>query len=180
MTGYEFLRETSLREVVEHFLRVEGTRPKYAAQRDEFASWAALDDDTFFQRVRAFAGARADTNPVLTWTIGTGGNKHYERVRRWVLAKIPLASLYSRGINPVMKRDLDDSQGNLVGFLTVATKYPEFRLDSVPEGDLAILFAVCRSCPGRLGVAELLDGAHRALAMAAKGIPETLAYVAEL
>jgi hypothetical protein len=180
MNSNEFVRGASLREVVEHFLRVEGTWPKYAAQRDEVASWSALDDDAFFERVRAFADARADTNPVLTWTIGTRGNKHHESVRRWVLAKIPLASLYSRGINPLMKKDLDESQGNLVGFLKAATKYAEFRLDSVPQGDLAILFAVAKSCPGRLGVAELLDGAHRALAMAATDIRETLAYVAEI
>jgi hypothetical protein len=180
--GYEVLRDATLREVLESFLRTEASRPECAAQRDAIDACFAptLDDDGFIKRVRDFATARNDVNPVLTWTIGTLQNKHHERVSRWVLAKMDIDSLFSCGINPTMKADLDAVQGNLARFSTVAHRYPEFRMGILPKGDQATIIAVARECGGRNGTIEVIDGAHRVVAMAGGRVQNTPAFLAEL
>jgi hypothetical protein len=146
-TEYHVVREATLREVLEHFLRTETMRPKYAGQREEFARWLPLDDLAFIQCVREFAASRDDVNPVLTWTVGTPGNTHHERVAHWVLARVPIAVLYSCGINLTTQADLDAARGNLARFSKFAHNHPEFRMDSVPAGDQAIIIAVARQSP---------------------------------
>ena len=141
---YQVVNEATLRDVLTHFLQTEAMRPKYAAQREEMTKWLSLDDPAFFRHLGQFADSRNDVNPVLTWTVGTPGNSHYERVTRWVLARVDIAALYSCGINPTMKADLDAVQGNLARFSRIANKYPEFRMDSVPAGNQATVIAVAR------------------------------------
>lgn len=178
--AYQALRQASPREVLEHFLEVEGTRPKFASRRDEFRRWRALHDRAFLERLRRFAEERDDVNPTLTWTVGTRGNQHYRRVQRWLVAKVTLDAIYSCGINTSMRADLDAAEGNLVRFAAVAGKYPEFRLDTVPEDKLATLIAVVNHQHGRRGTIEVLDGCHRVVAMISRGVRETTAFLAEL
>jgi hypothetical protein len=97
-----------------------------------------------------------------------------------VLAIVDIRSLYSCGINPKMKADLDAVQGNLARFSKVAHNYSEFRMDSLPEGDQATIITVDRRCAGREGTIEVIDGVHRVVAMAGREIPKTLAFLAEL
>ena len=66
-TGYQVIREATLREVLEHFLRAEMVRPKYTERREDLVEWLTLDDAAFLQRMREFAASRNDVNPVLTW-----------------------------------------------------------------------------------------------------------------
>jgi hypothetical protein len=178
--GYQVVRGATQREVLEHFLRTEVMRREYAEQREEIVGWIALDDEGFFRCMRQFADSRADVNPVLSWTIGTPGNRHHERVARWVLARVDIKSLYTCGINPMMKADLDAVQGNLARFSTVGHKYPEFRMDSLPDGGQAIIVGVARQSVGRDGTIEAVDGAHRIVAMAGREIQNTSAFLAEL
>jgi hypothetical protein len=178
--GYTVIREASVCEVLKHFIRTERTRQHYAYLSKELAAWLDIDGQQFLARMRAFADERDDINPTLTWTVGTRGNKHHERVLRWVLAQLRLAALYSCGINDAMKDDLDAVSGNLAAFVARADKHPEFQLGAVPDGDLRIVIAVAGAQASRDGTIEVVDGAHRAVAMLAIGITETTAFLAEL
>jgi hypothetical protein len=169
-----------MRDVLTHFLRAEMTRPTYVARCEEMNAWMALDDEKFLQHVRELSAGRSDVNPVLTWTVGTRENKHHQRVDHWLLAKVPLRSLYSCGINQTVEDDLNAGQGNLFKFADVASKYPEFRTNSVPQGELATIIGVAHPCAGKVGSVEVLDGVHRAVAMVKKGIAETHAFLAKL
>ncbi|HYV39721.1 MAG TPA: hypothetical protein VE988_28795 [Gemmataceae bacterium] len=178
--GYTFLREATLREVLEHFVKTEVTRNEYANCRGELQALLACEDRTFFKRMRKFADDRDDVNPTLTWTIGTHANKHHERVQHWVLAEVTLDSLYSCGINPAMQADLDRVNGHLASFAEFAQKYPEFQNDSVPQGDQRIIIAIAKTEVSKKGTLEVVDGSHRGIAMLAKKIGSTSAFVAEL
>jgi hypothetical protein len=172
--------EISMRKVLEHFLRVESNAPKYAARKAEFEHWISKSNWEFFQHVRVFADSRDDVHPLLTWTVGTRDNKHHERVRRWISARVRLGRLYSCAISDEVKADLDECRGNLTLFSDRAWKYPEFRMDTVPQGDLAIIVAISHTVPSRSGTEEVVDGVHRAVAMIANGVEDTWAYIAEL
>jgi hypothetical protein len=177
-TGYQVIREATLREVLEHFLRAEMVRPKYTERREHLVEWLTLDDAAFLQRMREFAASRDDVNPVLTWTVGTRANRHHESVRRRILARVPISTLYSCRINEATMADLNAVHGNLARFSKIAHKYPEFRMDSVLAPDQLTIIAVAREHAGRDGTVELLDGVHRVVPMAGAGIPEVMAFLA--
>lgn len=179
--GYEIIRECKVAEVLRHFICMEAERPKYADMREEMLKWLDLPDQKLIRKVRKFEKTRNDDNPTLGRTIGTRANSNW--VSHWVLASIDLADLYTCGINPKMKDDLDSVSGNLKRFVDAgyATKYPEFRLDPVPSTWRArVVIGVARSEFSREGNIELIDGAHRVVALIANGITSSDAYIGEL
>ena len=184
MSGrYKIIRECKVAEVLRHFICMEADRPKYADMRHKMLGWLKLSDRRLIRKVRKFEKTRDDDNPTLGWTIGTRANSNYRGVSHWVLASISLADLYTCGINPKMKGDLDSVNGNLKRFVDAgyATKYPEFRLDSIPsEGKARTLIGIARSESNRDGNIELIDGAHRVVPMLANGIMSSDAYIGEL
>jgi hypothetical protein len=179
-TDYRLIRTASMREVVEHFVTVESTRAKYAGLREQLHTWRDLDDTTLFARIRDLADTRDDVNPTLTWTIGTGGNNHHERVERWVLAEVRLNSLFSCGINEATRADLESVQGNLALFAPLSTKYPEFQSTAVQDGERRPIIVVAHVLSGRAGTIEVIDGVHRAVAMVRNGIVNTSAFLGQL
>lgn len=173
--------ETSMRVVLEQFLVDEATRPQYAKDLAALDDWRQLSDADFLVKVQEFAAKRTDTNPGLTWTIGTTGNEHHLKAARWVEEEIDIDELFSCGLNPAMKVDLDDVHGNVVEFAHKhGHKYPEFRLNETPADELKRVIAVRHSKAGHNGSLEILDGAHRCVAMAVQGVKRVRALVAEL
>jgi hypothetical protein len=179
--SYTVVGQANVCQVLKHWIMLEERKhPSHANTGEKLSGWLDLEDSQLLARMRTFADERGDVNPILTWTVGTRGNKHYERVRRWVLAQVSLAALYSCGINDSMKGALDAVRGNLASFVVSARKYPEFRLGDVPEGDFRIIIVVAQSQVDRDGTLEVVDGAHRAVTMLANGLAETTAFLAEL
>jgi len=136
---YSIIKEVDMVEVLRHFMIMETSREKYKNMQDKMIRWLKFSDKRFIRKVRKFAKSRNDTNPVLVWTIGVREDKHYQKVSRWVLAKnIQLSDLYTCGIKPEMKGNLDSVNGNMEQFVKdgYAGEYTEFQRDSVPsEGE---------------------------------------------
>ena len=131
-------------------------------------NWTSLPDDAFINKVHHFAEVWDDENPTVVWTIGTKANKHYQRVFRWILANVNLGCLYTCGISSKMQHDLDSVNGNLRRFVNhgYAIRYDEFRIRSTPIAEeLRIVIGIACVKYGRDGNIELVDGAHRAVAM---------------
>jgi hypothetical protein len=178
---YHVARLATVREVLEHFVRVEASRAMYAERASEMFGWLAQPDAQFFELLRSFGDSRDDTNPLLTWTVGTRENRHHLLIKRWVLAEVPMDAFYTCGLNPAMRDDLRAARWNLAKFATSASKYPEFRLDSMPETDeLTRVVGVVRPSAGCVEEVELVDGAHRLVSMAHHGIRQVTAYLGEL
>lgn len=169
------------RAVLMQFLADEATNKQYAGALSDLDSWTQLPDEAFFRQVRKFEQSRSDVNPVLTYTIGTLTNRHHERVLGWGLETIPLAELYTCGLTTYMQHDLDAVQGNLVAFAQkYAPKYAEFRLNETPSQELQRVIAVRHRSKRCRGTVQLLDGAHRVVALAIQGATAITAYVAKL
>lgn len=171
----------TMRTVLEQFLFDEATNQQYAEALSDLAAWTHLPDEAFFRRVREFAKLRRDVNPVLTFTIGTQANRHHERVLGWEMEMIEVSELYSCGLNICMKKDLDQVNGNVLAFAkNYAAKYAEFRLNETPVQKRQRVIAVRHPTAGRQGTMQLLDGAHRVVALAVQGVKVVSGYVAVL
>ncbi|HEX5324682.1 MAG TPA: hypothetical protein VFW40_12915 [Capsulimonadaceae bacterium] len=145
------------------------------------------NDEEFVSRLRRFASKHDSNNPVYAWT-GLNANQHHERVRSWVKATdIRTDSVYSKGINPTINNYLNDRKirGNLKQIADRATTdvvlRKEFDLSRQPvsEEKRTIIGVVHRSTDHD-GTIELIDGAHRFVSMAANGVTEVPAFLAEL
>ena len=161
---------------------MELTKKQFNSRGAEIHEWFSLPDPEFIQKVKEFEKGREDDNPTLGWTVGTRRSKTYLKVRRWVLAQVYLSVLYSCGINPCMKEDLDAVRGNLKQFWMneYTKKYREFRLDSTPsEGKAKTIIGIARSKPERNGSIQVIDGAHRVIGMVANDIHQCWAYLGE-
>jgi hypothetical protein len=139
-----------------------------------------MSDEDFLARLKTFASRREGTNPLLTWTVGTLSNQHHLHVRRWVLATAPIHLFFTCGLNPSMSDELREVGWNLFQFSKLAEKFSEFRLDSVPQGEMATVFGVAHLLPGKNGTIELVDGAHRFVSLAHQGLQTISSFVAEL
>lgn len=181
---YEKIRESDTNEVLRHFICIEATRSKYANKRDDMINWTRLSDTDFIQKVRNFEKKRSDENPAILWTIGTEKDcKRPQKVRRWILANINLGCLYTCGINSKMKSDLDSVKGNLKCFVNrgYTNKYDEFCTNRVPtDEELKVIVGIAHDTDDRDGKIEIVDGAHRAIAMLANGIEYSQAHIAKL
>lgn len=193
--NYNRIAQSSTIEVVKHFWRLEAADCKNEVDREKMMSLIGLQDpEELRQKVRdlekdcTFAGGKYYDNPTLVWTTGTQKNPDGPcQVKNWVLAKINLGFLYTCGINPKMKYDLDSVKGNLSCFVKReyaskynASKYKEFQLDRIPTGLTATAIGVAHREPGRDGEIELIDGAHRVVSMLHNNIEQSEAYIAEL
>lgn len=179
----ETIGESNKIEVLKHYIRIEATKSKYEDNRKEIMSWVYLPDGDFIHKVRNFEKTRDDENPTIVWTIGTEKNPNrHQKVRRWILANINLGCLYTCGINPKMKCDLDSVNGNLRCFVNrkYAVRYKEFRTDCIPTNTEASVIGIARCKDNRNGEVEIVDGCHRVIAMLANGIESTEAYIAIL
>lgn len=172
------------REVLEYFLELEATKPAYASRRLEFEAWKKLDDDSFFSLVKRFGNEQEGLNPLLTWTVGTQKtlfHNYNKRVSSWCEGIVPLEQVYTMGINQSMKGDLSLSSWNLERFTrSHAQKYEEFQLQRHPGRSSIRIVVVKHRKIGKIGEYEIIDGAHRAIAMIHQGVRETPAYIARL
>jgi len=177
---YKIIRSSNMREVLTHFLSLEGGKDKYIDKKEEFKNWRVLLDEEFFSKVCDFRDSRDDVNPVFTWTIGTKNNLHHRNIEKWVLADVFLISLYSNGIRQCMRNDLDKADGNLHSFveLSFACRYPEFRLEHLPDnGPHQTLIGIASKNSNRNGSIEIIDGVHRAISMISHGVQKTTAFL---
>ena len=163
------------------FLRDEASRGKYAEALKDFEEWAGLSDGPFYYRVRNFAELRDDTNPVLTYTIGTKNNQHHKSVVKWEEREVPLDEIFTCGINPCMRDDLNDVAWKLAAFARKhACKYQEFRLDEIPPVEKRRAISVQHEVAGKVGRFEILDGVHRCVALTVNGFSTVRAFVARI
>ena len=184
--SYEEICECNNVGVLKHFIRVESQKCDYKDKREEMITWISLPDQAFIDKVRDFEKQRTDDNPIFGWTIGTEKNPtRWQEVKRWILAKIKLESLYTCGMNSKINvhLDLPDVKGNLKSFVLKphAHEHKEICTDSVPtDKELTTFIRFVHHTAGRDDEIEVLDGNHRAMAMLANGCEHAKAYIAEL
>ena len=183
---YEEICECNKVDVLKHFIRVELQKCDYKDKREEMMTWTYLPGQAFIDKVRDFEKQRCDENPIFGWAIGTEKNPtRHQEVKRWILAKINLGSLYTCGINSEINAHLDfpDVKGNLKSFVLgkYVHKHGEICTDSFPvDKELTTFIGVAHHTADRDGEIEVLDGNHCAMAMLANGIERAEAYIAEL
>ena len=172
--------------VLKHFIRVESQKCDYKDKREEMITWISLPDQAFIDKVRDFEKQRTDENPIFGWTIGTEKNPtRWQEVKRWILAKIKLGSLYTCGINSEINAHLDmlGVNGNLKSFVLgkYVHEHEGICMDSFPaDKELTTFIGVAHHTEDRDGEIEVLDGNHRAMAMLANGVERAEAFIAEL
>jgi hypothetical protein len=164
--------EISRADVVRHFLRREAGRQAYEHRREEILCWCELPDDDLLKRAREFANERSDTNPALLYLVGTPKGDRSDYIERWERQPISFAELYvpawTDRFNPALKA----VRGNLRAFaLRFADQFPDdFPAGRpLPTGEDAVIIAIAHSRPALHGSLELVDGAHRVVAMGRAG-----------
>ena len=168
-------------EVVRHFLRLEASRQKYRHIKEKILSWCELPDQETFEKARHFADEREDVNPTLAYTVGTPKADFSERINFWKRERIKCSEVYTCGISPRMLPDIRGVAGNVRDFaLGSAATFQEFNGCPPISGDAAIIIVVAQLKPGMKGVYELLDGAHRLIAICRAGAEEIEAYVGHI
>jgi hypothetical protein len=166
-------------DVVRHFLRLEASKAKYKEKKEAMLWWCSLPDEQLLKHARAFADERDDTNPVLAYTVGTTKADYSSRIVLWERYWINCTEIYTCGISPSMRPDIDAVAGNLREFaMRFAAKYAEFadRLP-LPKGDEAVISTIAQKKHGRRGLYELVDGAHRLVALCRGGVETVEAYI---
>jgi hypothetical protein len=77
-----------------------------------------------------------------------------------------------------MCEDLASVKGNIPRFAAEkATRFPEFASGCLPEGALAIVIVIRQTTPERDGAFELLDGAHRLVALCNAGVETVETFI---
>ena len=89
-----------------------------------------------------------------------------------------LSEFYTRDLNPTVKPVLDRVKGNLRAFEPKSMKFPEYQNVFVPDPKDATVFGVLHKTPGRKGTIQLIDGAHRIVAMVRAKAKTTDAFLA--
>lgn len=182
---YEVIRQSNVTEVLKHFIQMEASRPKYTNRKKEMLEWITFPDAAFIKEVEKFKEGRCaegEENPTFVWTIGTSKNKHYLKVSRWVLANVNLQCLYTQGINPAMRNEIEAVGGNLKRFVECgyARNYSEFQVSlNLPPEEARIFVGIAHHKHDRNGKIELIDGAHRVVAMMSGGLTSAKAYIAQ-
>ncbi|HUB66777.1 MAG TPA: hypothetical protein VL981_04765 [Candidatus Methylacidiphilales bacterium] len=131
-----------------------------------------LSADRLREHIRKFAERKQNGSPIFPWTVGYRENESYRQIKRWVYADVDIERLYTCGIDPnkvSMKADLIKARGNLNKFAKCyAHKYPEFEPREVPV-EKQVIFGIKKEETDKNGTIELLDGAHRTVAMLRNG-----------
>ena len=173
---YDILRESHVAEILRHYI-CTGRQTK---ERSKRLKWLHLSDKRLLQKFHELDKTQINDEPTLLWAVGPRA----ERVSRWVLANsIHLADLYSCGIRSEMKGDLDCVKGNLKQFVKTGCfrKYDDFKRPSIPrEGKARTVIGVAHFKSDRHGRIELVDGAHRVVALLANDIESCRAYIGEI
>ena len=181
MTKEKQMAEITTMEVVRHFLRVEATRPKFAAQREELLACCELPDSEILAVAKRFSEERDDLNPVFAYAVGRADDGRHKNVTGWTRQRVRCRDIYTCGISPEMLPDIHAVRGNIPEFaLKFAGKYPEFQPLSELDELLTVVILVHHRQGGWSGDYEVLDGAHRLVALCRAGIEEVEAYVAQL
>ena len=168
-------------EVMRHFLRIEASHVKYHTRRNEILSWGSLPDEQLLERARCFANERDDTNPTLAYTIGTKKADYSSRIAYWKHESINCAEIYTCGIAPQMCHDIAAVTGNLRDFaLKFSSKYSEFTCNQPLFQNDVVIIVVAQRKQGKNGTYELVDGAHRLVAICLGGVEAVEAYVGYL
>jgi hypothetical protein len=167
--------------VIRHFLRIEASRRKYYKKKEEILSWCRLFDEEMLARARCFADERDDTNPVLAYTVGTAKADYSKKIAFWNRECIKCAEIYTCGISPQMSSDIDAVRGNMLDFaLGPAAKFPEFAEGAALPQENTVIIVVEQGKAGRKGAYELIDGAHRLVALCLGRVETVEAYVGHL
>lgn len=163
----------STEDVIRHFLACEASGKKYKDRKEEIESWCGFPDEQLRERARRFSEERDDTNPLLEYTVG---HRSREMVK-WTRERIQSADVYTCGIADGMSEDLVSVAGNVQRFaLEKATKYDEFANGYLPPESVAII-VIKQANPKREGSYELVDGAHRLVALCRAGVEAVEAFV---
>ena len=171
----------STTEVLAHFLRLEASRPQYTARKDEILSWCQLPDAELRERAMQFSNERPDVNPVFVWTIGTQQDDRFKCVESWRRERIKCRDAYTSGISHAMRDDLHNVRGNIKVFaLGEAKNYPEFHTLSPLSQITSLVIVIAHRKPDKDGIYEVVDGAHRLVAICRAGVEEVDAFVARL
>ncbi len=162
-------------DVLRHFLRLEASCGRYAERRDEILHWCDLGEGELITRVQQFMKDRGDTNPALLYLVG----ERASRIVHWNFECVECAAIYSCGISASVNRDLGTVRGNLAEFAERhARKHSEFSGSSdVPQGAAAVVILVAQRTQDKKGTHELVDGAHRFVALCRSGTKSVKAYV---
>jgi hypothetical protein len=168
-------------EVVRHFLKLEAKRSKYSDRKDELLSWCELPDAKVMQKARGFAEERDDVNPALVYTVGIRKDDRNRRVASWTRERIKCRAVFTSGISPHMRSDIDAVRGNVFAFAQgPASKYPEFLPLAALCEITSTVIVVAQRVPGKDGEYEAIDGVHRLVGFCRAGIEQVDAYVAHM
>ena len=166
-----------------HFTLLEARKPRYAGDKEELDKTLRLPDSELAGRIEDFSRQPGHDrgNPVYTWVFQRG-----HLVERWVHAEIhDLDQVFSSDINDKAKYALDSVEGNLVAFGDRVNNDPALTEEFGPyrppivEVDQTIIGVVI-SYSHRMGSIELIDGAHRFVAMARANVKKIPAFLAIL
>lgn len=132
-------------------------------------------------RARCFADERDDTNPVLAYTVGTAKADYSKEIAFWKREWIKCAEIYTCGISPQMGSAIDAVEGNMLDFaLGPAAKFAEFAESPALAQEDTVVIVVEQKKLGKKGGYELIDGAHRLVAICLGGVEIVEAYVGHL
>ncbi len=140
-----------------------------------------MEEPELRSRAERFAQERDDVNPALAYLVGTPTHDVSKRVALWTRERITCGGVFTLGISPCLLPDIEAVRGNIRAFaLGSAIKYPQFRVLSQLDGIASVVILVKHRREGKDGGYELIDGAHRLVALCRAGIPEVDAYVAHM
>ena len=95
--SYEKICDSNKVEVLKHFIRVESTNCECAKRRKELMGWITLPGDDFINRD---ASVQEREKRQQSYLCIYNRRAAVTKLEGWVLAKINLGSLYTRGMYP--------------------------------------------------------------------------------
>lgn len=161
-------------DVVRLFVRLESGKQDIQDRYGDISQWLDLPNSALIAKVKRWKRTH-DNNPTLRWTVGLEAC----HVGRWTKEIVPLDSLFTCGINPKMQAHLESVRWNIAAFAQgPSSHYPEFEYD-LPPSELRTLIGVRQLKSGKKGSIQLIDGAHRAVALIRNGVMKSPCYIAE-
>ncbi len=156
-------------DVLKYFLETEILKSTSSELSDLLSNWDPSNEQQLTDAVRAYIATRNDTNPCLIWTVGIRNDRRFELVDHWKLEEVNLASLYIPAMTDKVKDLLEKSQYNLKVLHTNHVEDPAFKNEflnlDLPHENLRTLILLRHSSIKYKGDYELVDGAHRTIAM---------------
>ena len=172
----------SVAKVVRHFLRIEARKPVNSIWSENLVSWCQLADEEMIARARDFGERlceRGDFNPFLIFSVGIPRDDRSHQVDHWKRVEVRCDEIYVPEINERVNRDLKSVRGNLQAFADQHSMkhQDEFKdLGNISEEEKVVML-LNRERDAFSGRYQLLDGAHRVVAMCRAGIEAVEAFV---